>query len=663
MKIAFIAYDLPGYFGGPIVNARRLLPELRRRGHAVHALILYRGAGSPSAALLRRQGVIVDTAPFHPWTEDRIDWLLDCLVRIQPDVFVPNLSVAGWFAARWARAAGIPTVAAYRSDDALHAAMVDTFVLGEPCWAVSGMVSVNQAACEKVAASKPAHTRLCTIPSGVPVPTKAADQRAGNELRIIYVGRLVQEQKRILDTIDALAMALEILPGATATLIGHGRNRSDEAAVDCRIDERGMSNRIIRMGTVEPDCLHEVLIQFHVLVLLSDYEGTPGSVMDGMACGLVPVCLDIPGGVRELVKHKQTGLLVTDRKEAFVSAIKRLASDTALREHLGANARAHVGKGYSLAVAADRWEIFFEKLLSDSRPRRPVAKPKRYELPPVNPGLAREDHRRPGILKRTCVRVHRTLGALQTARKGNEGTTAAFLRPVASLISMDRYLARQGIVEALTAQLQNFHGTVLDVGCGHMPYKGLFNAPGSKVKQYLGLDFSMNPVHKNKPDLCWQDGCIPLADNSVDAALCTEVLEHCPEPAAVLSEVARVLHQDGFLFFTVPFFWPLHEVPYDHCRYTPFALRRLLSTAGFNKIEIWAAGGWDASLAQMIGLWVRRRPMSRMRRNILSVLLFPFYKLLVHCDTPEKVNFTESQMLTGVWGTARKAGKPGGCRP
>lgn len=37
MKIAFMAYDRPNYFGGPITNARRLLPELVKRGHEIHA--------------------------------------------------------------------------------------------------------------------------------------------------------------------------------------------------------------------------------------------------------------------------------------------------------------------------------------------------------------------------------------------------------------------------------------------------------------------------------------------------------------------------------------------------------------------------------------------------------------------------------------------------
>ncbi|MGB5830372.1 MAG: class I SAM-dependent methyltransferase, partial [Thiohalocapsa sp.] len=220
------------------------------------------------------------------------------------------------------------------------------------------------------------------------------------------------------------------------------------------------------------------------------------------------------------------------------------------------------------------------------------------------------------------------------------------------------YLVSRSILAAVMSQRQRFQGVVLDVGCGEMPYKPLLTAPGSGVERYLGLDFAANPIHDNQPDLCWEDGRIPLADASVDSALCTEVLEHCPEPDAVLAEVARVLRPGGFLLFTVPFLWPLHEVPYDHYRYTPFALRRHLTNAGFGSIEVHAMGGWDASLAQMLGLWVRRRPMSRPRRRLMSVLVSPLYRWLVNRDDSAAVDFSEGQMVTGLWGTAVKPGSP-----
>ncbi len=655
MKIAFVAYDWPGYRGGPIVNALRLLPELHRRGHAVHALIMYHQGASPAADVLTSQGVHVHTREFLAWTEDSMDWLLQTLQRINPDVFVPNLSVPGWFASRWVRAAGIPTIAAYRSDDAFHKAMVETFVLGEPHWAASGLVCVNQAACDWINAAQPARTRLYVIPSGVPVPETAANQRAPGGIRLVYVGRLVQEAKRIFDVVDALANALKVLPDASATLIGHGGNPSDEAAVDCKIRELGMERRIRRIGVVDPQRLHELLVRFQVLVLLSDYEGTPGSVMDGMVCGLVPVCLDIPGGVRELVRHEETGLLVSDRGASFGEAIVRLAGDEQLRERLATAARAHVRQGYSLHVAADRWEAFFNDLVAEAGPRSPMVWPRRYALPPVTAGLAREDRRRPGMVRQVFHAGRKKIN--QWLQEDNSDPVTSFINPRPTPQNLDRYLVRSRIVEAMQVLRSRLSGTLLDIGCGQMPYKSLLTIRPSRVTRYIGLDLESNPIYANQPDITWQDGKIPLAADSVDCAICTEVLEHSPEPEAVLTEIHRVLKPDGLLFFTVPFLWPLHDVPYDEYRYTPFSLRRHLAAAGFGGIEIKAMGGWDASLAQMLGLWVRRRPMKGWARALLSfAAMFPMC-WLIRNDRRKNKDFNRSIMITGLSGTAVKHAK------
>ena len=120
-----------------------------------------------------------------------------------------------------------------------------------------------------------------------------------------------------------------------------------------------------------------------------------------------------------------------------------------------------------------------------------------------------------------------------------------------------------------------------------------------------------------------------------------------------MRETLRVLRPGGLLFFTVPFLWPLHDVPFDEYRYTPFALERHLQRAGFANVTLRALGGWDASVAQMIGLWVRRRPMSAVRRAILSTCAVPIVRYLLAVDRPSP-QFGESTMITGIAGTARK---------
>jgi len=231
-----------------------------------------------------------------------------------------------------------------------------------------------------------------------------------------------------------------------------------------------------------------------------------------------------------------------------------------------------------------------------------------------------------------------------------------FLDPICCATNLDSFGLRKAILESVRDQLANFSGTLLDIGCGNMPYKTLLFAPPSRVQNYIGLD-----LHGSipKPDLEWDGQTIPLPDDSVDHCLATEVLEHVPDPEKVLREAWRVLKPVGRILFTAPFLWPLHCIPNDHCRYTPFSLERHLSRAGFEQIQLKSLGGWDASLAQMIGLWTMHRPMSSLKRTILSRAALPAVRYLMQRDQPPSVFKEGLYMITGISGTALKPAATG----
>jgi SAM-dependent methyltransferase len=229
--------------------------------------------------------------------------------------------------------------------------------------------------------------------------------------------------------------------------------------------------------------------------------------------------------------------------------------------------------------------------------------------------------------------------------------------PKLSLDAIDIYHAKMSIASGIVRNLEFLSGTLLDVGCGRMPYKEILMSDKTRVSKYIGLDLETDQIYMSKPDLLWDGKNIPLQDCSVDCALATEVMEHCPNPQLFLSEVHRVLKSGGVFVFTVPFLWPLHDVPYDEYRYTPFSLDRHLKEAGFSGVKLESTGGWDASLAQMIGLWARRRfgdsRKHKIAKFLFSLIALPIIWTLLKNDVPKR-GFLESSMFTGFSGIAIK---------
>ena len=244
----------------------------------------------------------------------------------------------------------------------------------------------------------------------------------------------------------------------------------------------------------------------------------------------------------------------------------------------------------------------------------------------------------------------------------------AFTNPRLSLDTLDIYLVRSAVLARLKRAAPLFFGTLIDVGCGLAPYRELILSCG-RVERYIGLDLENDAIYGKNHDLAWDGVTVPLPENSVDCAMATEVLEHCPDPEAVLREIFRITRPGGVLFFTVPFLWPLHDVPHDQYRFTPFSLARHLEQAGFAELQLHPLGGWDQSVAQMIGLFVRRRPMPAPIRFLASLAALPLIYLAARLPGGDRLPavetvgdrlFSGARMFTGISGVARKPGASNG---
>jgi SAM-dependent methyltransferase len=135
-------------------------------------------------------------------------------------------------------------------------------------------------------------------------------------------------------------------------------------------------------------------------------------------------------------------------------------------------------------------------------------------------------------------------------------------------------------------------GRTLDIGAQTGPYRAyfphrvavdLYPAPGVQVigdAQALGF-----------------------VDCAFDVVVCTEMLEHVPEPQRAIDEMRRVLKPDGVLLLTTRFLFPIHDAPHDYFRFTKYGLRHLLRK--FDIVELreeTSSVGTLAVLFQRLGM-------------------------------------------------------------
>lgn len=176
-----------------------------------------------------------------------------------------------------------------------------------------------------------------------------------------------------------------------------------------------------------------------------------------------------------------------------------------------------------------------------------------------------------------------------------------YLRKIRFYISpyfiIKRYLLKD--IQTTISEFE-FKGQIIDIGCGEMPYKNLFNKA-----RYKGIDFRNYSINKDyprdKPDYYFDDDysknfILPFDDISFENAVAFQVLEHHATPNVLLSELNRILKKDGLLMLSVPFIEGIHESPYDYQRFTKYGLIRLANSNGFEVLSIKSQGNLFSTL-------------------------------------------------------------------
>jgi len=276
----------------------------------------------------------------------------------------------------------IPSVGILHSDDPFYWGLVDEFLKGSWQFRVSAVVPVStflESEISSIAASRGVVVRR--IGCGVAIPEETS-QPPDKVFRLVYLGRLIEEQKRSSDVAGALCEVVRRNPNLEAWIVGDGPARN---AIERILEQKEMASRVRLMGRLDNQQIYGLLAQCHALVLLSDYEGLSVSMLEAMATGVVPICLDMRSGTREALRHGINGLIVKDRAEDFFTSVAMLQSDLGRWRELSIAARETVSERYSIENCAQQWLDLLE-YLDKGRTRRSVFKaPRMLRLPPPNP--------------------------------------------------------------------------------------------------------------------------------------------------------------------------------------------------------------------------------------------------------------------------------------
>ena len=157
---------------------------------------------------------------------------------------------------------------------------------------------------------------------------------------------------------------------------------------------------------------------------------------------------------------------------------------------------------------------------------------------------------------------------------------------------------------------------VLDLGGNKIRKRGQFD-----IEHYDLRVVYANLSTAKQPDVQADATCLPFHDGYFDAVVCSELLEHVPNPSVVLSEAHRVLRDGGTLLICVPFLHRIHGDPYDFGRYTDHYWLCVLQEIGFHDVVIEQQGLFFSVLADFFKQYLSevgfRRPFGRVARWLM----------------------------------------------
>ena len=349
-------------YGGAQTVVRELATEQLGRGHQVSIVT---GVVGPVSEQLTTLGVRVDheatlTHSIH-LQRDRVALrhLVDRMSELRPDVVHAHSSKGGLLGRQAARRLDIPAIYTahgwpfQRGAAPLQrlASFVGEWASARSSGPVVCVTAADLALARRSHVCPPDRLRLVHNGIGHADDRRPTLQDGGTALRLLMVARFAAPKRQ-----DLVVQALAWLPSdVRLTLAGDGPTLDAVRRLAAPYGDR-----VQFVGVAPPAAL---LAVSDALVLASDYEGLPMSVLEGMRAGL-PIVANRLRGLSDAVRDGETGLLCELTPQSLAAAILTLR-DATFRARLGDAGRAAWTRQFTADTMADRYDEVYAAAARD----------------------------------------------------------------------------------------------------------------------------------------------------------------------------------------------------------------------------------------------------------------------------------------------------------
>jgi spore coat protein SA len=190
----------------------------------------------------------------------------------------------------------------------------------------------------------------------------SGNRKQSKAFRVLFAGRVIP-RKGVPVLLKAVKLAQSAASRSINVVIAGGSQRSGYLN-SMRALSRKLNVSTRFLGTVPHSRIHKVYRQADVFVCPSQQHEAFGLVnVEAMSSGL-PVIASNNGGIKEIVRHNKTGILVKDyrRPQAFANAIVRLINNGELRKRIKRQARSDCLARFSWGASAKRLSGVYSQL-------------------------------------------------------------------------------------------------------------------------------------------------------------------------------------------------------------------------------------------------------------------------------------------------------------